>query len=127
MDEYRKTRRRHSAEFKSQVVQACSVPGASTAAVALAFGLNANLVRQWIKGRSAQRSSLGQAPLPEPTPAPAFVALALPPAERTPVAAPVAGTPDIRIDVRRHGLHVNVAWPTSAAADCAAWLRELLR
>jgi transposase len=51
MNEHRKTRRRHSAEFKSQVVEACSVPGASTAGVALAFGVNANLVRQWRKGK----------------------------------------------------------------------------
>ena len=49
MNEHRKTRRRHSTEFKSQVVEAFSVPGASTAGVALAFGINANLVRQWLE------------------------------------------------------------------------------
>jgi transposase len=127
VNEHRKTRRRHSAEFKSQVVEACSAPGASTAGVALAFGVNANLVRQWRKGRGF-RPTGGELALPAVTAAmvttpaaPAFVALALPAAQ--PQAAPPA---DIRLEVRRGALEVNVMWPASAA-DCAAWLRELLR
>ena len=128
MNEHRKTRRRHSADFKSQVVAACSAPGASTAGVALAFGVNANLVRQWRKGRGfgptgdelARPAWMGTtvtAPL-----APSFVPLALPAAQ--PQAAPPA---DIRLEVRPGALAVNVMWPVSAAADCAPWLRELLR
>ena len=38
----------HSDEFKAQVVAACSVPGVSIAAVAMAHGINANLVRRWV-------------------------------------------------------------------------------
>jgi transposase len=34
---------------------------------------------------------------------------------------------DIRIELRRGALAVNVSWPREAAAECAAWLRELLR
>lgn len=56
MDGHRKSSRRHSAELKSQAFQACSEPGASTAAVALAFGINANLVRQWRSGRGLSRA-----------------------------------------------------------------------
>lgn len=41
-------RRRHSDAFKSEVVDACRRPGVSIAAVALANGLNANLVRRWM-------------------------------------------------------------------------------
>jgi transposase len=128
MNEHRKTRRRHSAEFKSQVVQACSAPGASTAGVALAFGVNANLVRQWRKGRGfrptgdelARPAWMGTTVTAPP--APSFVPLALPVAQ--PQAAPPA---DIRLEVRRGALAVNVMWPVSAAADCATWLREWLR
>lgn len=40
MDVNPKSRRRHSAEFKAQVVAACAEPGATVAAVARAFGLN---------------------------------------------------------------------------------------
>lgn len=41
-------RGRYSAAFKSQLVAACANPGASTAAIALANGINANLLRRWI-------------------------------------------------------------------------------
>ena len=38
-----KQRRRHSAAFKTEVLAACAEPGASVAAVALAFKLNDTL------------------------------------------------------------------------------------
>ncbi|MBF9263694.1 transposase [Paracidovorax cattleyae] len=44
-----KQRRRHSAAFKAEVLAACTQPGASAAAVALAFELNDNLVHQWTR------------------------------------------------------------------------------
>ena len=53
----RRVRRTHSIGFKAQVVQACEVPGASVAGVALAHGVNANLVRKWIT-----RKNFGMAP-----------------------------------------------------------------
>ena len=46
-----KPRRRHSEQFKAQVLAACAEPGASVSAVALSFGLNDNLVHQWRRGR----------------------------------------------------------------------------
>ena len=44
----RNGRRYFSREHKRKVVQACLAPGASMAAVALAYGFNANLVRRWV-------------------------------------------------------------------------------
>ena len=41
-----RTRRRHDAEFKAQVIAACLQPGVSLAAIALANGLNANMLRK---------------------------------------------------------------------------------
>ena len=41
-------KRRHSPEFKAQVVAACEARGASVAGVSMAHGVNANLVRKWI-------------------------------------------------------------------------------
>lgn len=38
----------YSEEHKRAIVQKCLAPGASVAAVALAHGFNANLVRKWI-------------------------------------------------------------------------------
>lgn len=127
MNEHRKTRRRHSAQFKQEVVGACREPGASVASVALAFGVNANLVRQWLRGRGFKNSGVAMmaATPPQLGTAPRqFVALALP-AQAT--ASPGEANADIRVDVRRGALQVNVSWPQSAAADCASWLRELLR
>ena len=44
----RRTHRRHSADFKVKVVQACRKSGVSIASVALANGLNANMLRRWV-------------------------------------------------------------------------------
>ena len=41
-------RRTYIAEYKSTVVRECSSPGVSVAGVALAHGINANLLRRWI-------------------------------------------------------------------------------
>ena len=40
--------RKHSLESKRAIAQQCLVPGTSVAGVALAHGVNANLVRKWI-------------------------------------------------------------------------------
>ena len=45
MSEPRPIRRKHSAELKARVLSECREPRASIAAVALAHGLNANLVQ----------------------------------------------------------------------------------
>jgi transposase-like protein len=117
----RRRRRKHSAEFKAQLVAACEQPGMSSAAVAMANGINANLLRRWVH-EAEQRGAPLLAPLPTSTrsapPAPEFVPLQLP--------APKPQS-DIRIELQRSGVNVSVAWPVSAAAECATWLREVLR
>jgi transposase-like protein len=119
----RRRRRKHSTEFKAQVVAACRQPGISMAAVAMAHGVNANLLRRWVidaeqrasaNGNSLQAVASGAAP----SSTPAFVALPL---------APSAAAADIRIELRRGATAITVTWPSSAAAECAAWMRELLR
>jgi transposase len=42
-------------------------------------------------------------------------------------AAPPLPDADIRIEVRRGAVTMNVIWPMTAAGECAHWLRELLR
>jgi len=42
-----RTRRQHDRTFKAELVEQCLVPGASVAAVALAGGVNANLLFKW--------------------------------------------------------------------------------
>ena len=115
----RRRRRKHSAEFKSQVVAACRPAGVSIAAVAMAHGVNANLARRWVQ--AAERRDEGQLATSETAIArPTFVPLRLPSAES---AAPA----DIRIELRHGSTTIHVSWPGAAAAECAAWMRELLR
>ena len=118
----RRRRRRHSAAFKAEAVAAGRQPGVSIAAIALARGLNANLLRRWVL--LAERT--GTLPVPaRPTTASAalegtrsFVPVPLPSsaAERA-----------IRIEVRRGSTTLSVQWPASAARACARLLRELMR
>ena len=121
----RRRRRLHSDEFKANAVAACMQPGRSMAAVAMAHGVNANLLRRWV--RQAEMTPLVDAPgknLPNVQVAPvkaAFVPVSLPAPE-----AP-AQMADIRIELQRGATAVTVTWPASAASECAAWMRELLR
>lgn len=46
-DAKRRSRRRHGSDLKRQVLAECAAPGASVAKVAMALGLNANLVHKW--------------------------------------------------------------------------------
>lgn len=117
----RRTRRRHSDEFKSHVVKACCAPGVSIAGVALAHGLNANLVRRWLveHGVTPQSRRATTQCVDTGVQLPAFVPV-------TVESAPAA-MPDIRIEMRRGAATVTVHWPLQAAPDCAAWLKDWLR
>jgi transposase len=112
----KRTRRRHAPDLKRQVVLACQQPGASVAAVALAHGLNANLVRRWLQHEHKVPGELSVVGAPSG----AFVEVPMP---RT--SAPTAEP--IRLELRRGASTVSLQWPATAAAECGAWLREWLR
>jgi transposase len=130
-------RRRHSDELKAKVLAACDEPGASISGVALAHGLNTNLVRKWRSGRGAKLASMAIMPAAASKPSPLcttaeFVAIEMPAHPKAAarataepkVAAPIAEAL-IQIELRRGPLHLDVRWPTVAADDCRAWLSEL--
>jgi transposase len=50
-------RRRFSKTFKAKIVAACHQPGASVAGVALANGLNANLVHRWRRAAKTESAT----------------------------------------------------------------------
>jgi transposase len=54
----RRTRRRHSPELKTKILAECAEPGASVAKIAMAHGINANIVHSWRK--RAHMGSWGQ-------------------------------------------------------------------
>ena len=51
------TRRTHTPEFKRSAVEASNQAGASIAGVAMAYGINANQLRKWIR-MSVQRKAV---------------------------------------------------------------------
>lgn len=119
----RPKRRYYSPELKGQVVAQCQVRGASVAGVALAHGINANIVHRWLREQIAQRM---------PAARNEFMALALKPAAvqqpaPAPASKPANPSCDIHVEVRRSAGTVTVIWPLEDAASCAAWLREWLK
>jgi transposase len=108
------TRRRYGADLKSRVLAECEAPGASVAKVAMAHGINANVVHRW---RQLARTGA--------------IAIKARNSEFVPVTLPAepAGTQtgDIEIQLRRGATAMTITWPVSAAAEFATWMRELLR
>jgi len=101
-------RRVHSAEFKALAVQAAQQPGVSMAAVAMAHGINANLLRRWVHERAQppiDTVTVGEKPV-------GFIELPMP--------MPAPNIEPIRIEVRRGSTIVAVTWPAGAADACAA-------
>jgi len=122
METKRVARRKHSAELRAQVIQACRQSGASVAAIALRSGLNANLVHRWLRQDARSVDAGAGSPAGQATrPVAEFMPLQLP-------APAVAGaSTDIRVELRRGASTVTVSWPLQGARDCAVWLREWLR
>ena len=107
------TRRRHGAELKARVLAACDEPGASVAQVAMAHGINANLVHKWRRSPKPKRTMAASQ----------FIELPLPAS----FAHAPAPTSDIRIEVRRGSTSMSINWPVQAAGECGMWLSELLK
>ena len=79
----RRRRRTHSDEFKANLVASCMQAGMSMAAVAMAHGINANLLRRWVREAEMGRGAVALQPqaasqAPAKTTAAAFVPMQLP-------------------------------------------------
>jgi hypothetical protein len=122
----RRRRRKHAPEFKAHVVAECCKPGVSMASVAMANGVNANLVRRWVlESETVVAEQPARVAATAPTLATqlpsSFLQVPLPSPPSTPA------MPDIRIELHRGPTKVVVTWPCAAASECAAWMRELLQ
>ena len=106
-------RRRYGAELKAQILAECEQPEASVAKVAMAHGINANIVHGWRK--------LACEAAAEP------VARQFVPVTVAPVVRQTAEDRAIEVELRRGGITVKLSWPMSAAMDLSIWMRELLR
>ena len=110
-----RTRKRYGAAMKAQILAECAEAGASVAKVAMAHGINANVVHRW---RQLSRDGA----IGTPVKTSEFIALPL-----TAPASPGPSPADVRVEMRRGPVSITVAWPISATAEFAAWMRELLR
>lgn len=121
METKRVARRKHSAEFRAEVVLACRQPDASVAAIALRNGLNANVVYRWLREDGLNLSASTNLDVLSRTLGGEFLAVQLPQSAATQTSN------DIRMELRRGASSVTVSWPTQCAGECGAWLREWLR
>jgi transposase len=116
-----KTRRRYGAQFKAMVLAQCAEPGASVAQVAMSHGINDNVVHRWRQLARQREAALVSKGAPANAAQPAqFVPLALPP-----VASELST--EVRLDVKRAGVSVSVAWPEHALGELAGFVRELIK
>jgi len=102
-------------------VGACQQPGVSIASVALARGLNANLLRRWVQ--EAERGnapiairSTGSSTVPQGVDSFVPVSLSSPPTESP-----------IQIELRSGAKRVSLQWPASQARECALLLQALMK
>jgi transposase-like protein len=116
LPEGRRRRRQYSSEFRADLIKAASQPGVSVAAVALANGMNANLLRRWIKMAQSRENMV------------TAMTASLPVEGFVPLSMPSPGSDrDVRIELSRGAMSIKVNWPISAAGACALWVREVMR
>jgi hypothetical protein len=99
-------RRRYSKDFKDRIIAACDQPGASVAGIALANGLNANLVHRW---RRQPKPVIAQ-----PCEKAEFLPIAMPPVA-------LSSDPVVIFDVASLKVH----WPLAHIDRAIVWLRAL--
>jgi transposase len=108
--------RRHSDEFKARVIELARQPHTSVAAVALANGLNANMLRRWV--RDSEMSEVANGDHPRPT----FVQLPMPAASLSAADSP-QDLQRLEVEIHRNGMTVRASLPLDSRS--AAWLREV--
>jgi transposase len=98
----RNGRRCYDPEAKRELVEACLKPGVSVAGMALAHGLNANLLRKWI---DAYRRGVAPVTAGSPAALPAFASVVpIKTPERTDSVLSVILPNGVKLDLRGVGL-----------------------
>ena len=111
--EQSRKRRRYIRELKAEILAECDATGATVAKVAMSHGINANILHGWRKlARQAEPAMTRQE----------FVPVAV-----APIAQVHSDERSIELELRRGAVTIKLLWPMSAAAELAAFTRELLR
>ncbi len=101
-------RRRHSPEFKSQLVTAARRPGVSVAGIALAHGINANLLHRWMRKTPGASEPRALVPV------------------RIETGRPLVHEA-IDLTITRGDVQVGIRWPLVDAEGCARFLGAFLK
>jgi transposase-like protein len=116
--------RKHSDEFKTRVIAQALQPHASLASVALANGINANMLRNWVHAASLSSRPITAGRDDRNSHELSFVQLPIQ-ADKPLAAPPVPATsPVIEVQIQRGETRVVVSLPM--ITDSAAWVREVL-
>jgi len=133
-------RGRYPLDLKARLVAACNEPGASVAAIALAHGLNANMLYRWVREQRQKQSSATSVNSTHSShTATGFVQLAAalptaaagPSSNCAPSAARAAalGTPaaqHLQLHFSRGDLQISLNLPAHQHTQCAALLKLVL-
>ena len=119
-------RAHYPAAFKAQLLAACAEPGAGTAAIAKAHGLNANLLRRWIAQhrRQTQDGALATPGTATPAGATGFVQLTAA-GHCAPLVSPT-GNERLHLSISRGELQASLSLPADQHSQCASILKLLL-
>ena len=110
--------RRHSDDFKARVVHQARQPNVSMAAVALANGLNANMLRRWVReAETSEARTAGDQSLP------GFVQLPFKVLPTAPTPEPELRIERVDVEIHRNGSMLRATVPMDSRS--AAWLREV--
>lgn len=107
-------RRRHSTEFKQELIGLCQ-PGVSISAVALAHGVNANLLRRWIKAFAVETAPSVERLTSKLVPV------------KVESSQPAPSCSDIQFEIHRGATRIHIKWPMAEAQACAQWLGDWIK
>ena len=97
-------------------------PNTSVAAVALANGLNANMLRRWVRESEAAADARIDDPVQRDA-VPAFVQLPMCPQPSVAASSPTQTAASVMVEIQRNGTTVRASLPLDSRS--AAWLREV--
>jgi transposase-like protein len=121
---HKRSWRKHSDDFKARVVALALGPHASMASVALANGINADMLGCWVRASSPASGPSTVARDDRNSQALSFVQLPLQ-ADKPLATTPAPATSSvIELQIQRGETHVVVSQPM--ISDSAAWVREVL-
>lgn len=104
-----------TAEFKSRLVKLSLEPGASAAGVAVAHGVNPNLLRRWVKESGSLVAT------------PSFVPVRIASVAADQVHSPPGKAEQLEVRMARGDLHITFKVDSSQIAQLGQVFREVLR